>query len=58
MACSDDKGFGFITPEDGSDECPGQYPRNLVALLHLYFPTINRTKLTNQLLCRLHIVGF
>lgn len=42
----------------GSDECPGQDPRNLISLLHLNFPYIDCTKLTNQLLCGLNIVGF
>lgn len=40
------------------DKCPGQYPRNLISLLHFYFPYINCTELTNQLICRLNIVGF
>jgi len=38
--------------------CPGQYPRNLVSLLHLDFPDINSTELSNQFLCRLKVVGF
>ena len=42
----------------GSGECPGQYSRNLVSLLHLYFSYINGTELTNQLLGRLNIVRF
>lgn len=44
--------------DGGLDECPGQYSRNLISLLHLYFSYINGTELTNQLLGRLNMVSF